>query len=131
AGRFAEEDDIAERQQVKGIFEGRAQPPTPLRQGAHLAQFARPERGDAARLAPGGRPQDQGEGLLGGRGGCPGRGRPRLNPPAPLPGREGGEAPLFASGRGPGRVVVTEPRPGSCSNAGPLWLGWGTREEAA
>src|SRR5262249_50610964 len=71
AGRFADQDNIAERQEIKGAFEAGAQPPAPLGQGAHLAQLAGPQGGDPAGLAPVGGPQHEAPGLLGGHATAP------------------------------------------------------------
>src|SRR5262245_53931816 len=65
---FAEEDYTADGEQIKGTFKVRLEPPPSLRQHAHSAEFPRPERGDAAGLAPVGRAQYQGLGFLGGHG---------------------------------------------------------------
>src|SRR5262249_33640018 len=50
AGGFAQEDDVANSQEVEGDLEVGLEPPAAFGQDAQLAVFTAPERGDAAGL---------------------------------------------------------------------------------
>src|SRR5262249_51050762 len=59
------ENYTAQRQQVKGTFKVRFEPPAPLGQHAHLAEFPRPQRRDPAGFAPVGGPEDKSQRFFG------------------------------------------------------------------